>query len=127
MLNRTEQIEKCPSYLNCGAPICPLDPIIKGCCWYPDDDVCKRNFPPQWVKTQRRISIKTRSMDTYYTFKMLSQNCVVGKGIIGIFPDRPEEEQIKSWLKRHPTKRILTEEEREKLRERFKRNIQITK
>ena len=63
-------IEQCSSFNRCSAPLCPLDPLLKQCCWFPDDDVCRKSFPPQWIKTQRKISARTKNMDTYYLFKM---------------------------------------------------------
>lgn len=119
ILSRIKEIEKCPN-VTCSAPMCLFDPMVERCCWYPDDEVCKKNFPPDWVKNQKKIRAKTRNVNTYYTFKMLNRNCIIGKGIVGVDPDRPEESQEKSWLKRHPVKRTLTEEEKETLRERFK-------
>lgn len=124
MLDRMEAIEVCPSFVHCSAPMCPLDPMVEGCEWYPEDDICRKNFPPQWVKTQKKIKARTRNFDTYYTLQMLQRNCVVGRGMVGIDPNkaRAETEQLESWLRRHPEKKPLTEGQKEVLRERFKEN-----
>lgn len=126
MLNGLKEIEKCPN-VTCSAPICPLDPMKENCVWFPDEDICRKSFPPQWVKNQKKIKKKTRDMDTYYTFKMLSQNCQIRKGIIGVIPEgigrSSLETREKNWLKRHPVKRILTEKEKKILRERFNKNV----
>lgn len=120
MSSRSIEIEKCPNFLTCSAPMCLFDPMLEICCWYPDDEICKRNFPPEWIKNQKKIKRKTKDMDNYYNLRMLKQNCVIKKGIVGLDSNRPEEGQEKIWLRRHPIKRKLTEKEKETLRKRFK-------
>ena len=126
MSNRSKEIEKCPN-VNCAAPVCPLDPMKEICIWFSHEDICRKNFPPQWVKNQKKIQKKDGNPDNYYTFRMLSQNCQIRKGIIGIIPEGIGYTSVKTrekiWLKGHPVKRILTEKEKEVLRERFKKNI----
>lgn len=116
---REKAIEACPSHLNCSASMCPFDPLLKEVCWYPEDGICRKNFPPEWVKIQKKIAGRTRSLNTYYTFKMLSRNCIVKKGITGIDPNRAEEEQLKKWFRDHKRKKVLTEAERQVIRERL--------
>ena len=118
-MNRKEETEKCPN-VTCGAPLCLLDPKLASCCWFPDEEICKKNHPPQWVKTQKKVQKRAKDKEKYFNFEMLNRNCIIKKGIVGLDPNLPEEGQLKSWLKKHPAKRILTEEEREILRERFK-------
>ena len=124
MLSRLKEIEKCPNFLTCSAPMCLFDPKVEICCWHPDEEICKRNFPPQWIKNQKKIKKRTRSIDTYYTFKMLERNCVIGKGIVGILPEGVGHTSIevreKNWLRKHPKKRILTEKEKKIIGERLK-------
>ncbi len=119
---------KCPYFSKgCNAPICPEDPESMECgIWYPDEEICKRKDYAQevWVRNQRKIKRKTQNADTYYTFKMLKRNCVIAKGITGIDPDKPAEPQIKTWFKKHPERKPLTEEQREAIRERFITKIQ---
>lgn len=117
ILTRSKEIEKCPN-INCSSPICPLDPMTmkENCVWFPDEDICRKSFPPQWVKNQKKIKRKTKNVETYYTFKMIARNCVIAKGITGILPEGIGRTSIeireKNWLKKHPAKRILTEEEK---------------
>jgi hypothetical protein len=120
---REKAIEECTSHLGCSASMCPLDPPLKEVCWYPEEKICRRNFPPDWVKIQKKIKKKTRSLNTYYTFEMLNRNCIVKGGMVGLDADRPEEAQLKSWLRRHKAKRVLTDKERDILRERFKKSL----
>lgn len=126
ILTRTEEIEKCTN-VTCGAPVCLLDPMKEVCIWFPDEEICKKNSPPNWVKNQKKIKKRTKDIDNYYTFRMLNQNCIIAKGITGIIPEgigrTSLEKREKNWLKRHPAKRILTKEEREVLRKRFKKNV----
>jgi len=121
------EIEKCPSFSNCSAPICLLDPTKENCIWLPDEEICKKNFPPKWVKNQKKIQKRGKDSNNYYTFKMLKRNCVIAKGITGIIPEGIGRSSLeireKNWLKKHPAKKILTEKEKEVLRERFGKNI----
>jgi len=127
MTNREKEIEKCPSFDGCSATICPFDPEHKNCIWYPEDGICRKNFPPGWVLIQKKIKKRTRSLDTYYNYEMLNRNCIIKGGITGIDPNRAEEEQIKSWFRNHRRKKILTEAEKDTIRAKFgvKKAIQL--
>ncbi len=123
---REKAIANCLN-LDCSAPICPLDTLKKICVWFADEEICKTDFPPGWVKNQKKIQKRSKNFDTYYTFKMLNRNCIIKKPFTGITPEGfgriTLEEKEKSWLKSHPAKRILTEKEKEVLRKRFLKNI----
>lgn len=124
-LIRKKAIEECPNFGVCDAPICLLDSEKENCIWFPDDGICKKNFPPDWVKIQKKIKKKTRSLDTYYTYEMLNRNCIVKGGIVGIDPDREREGQIRRWFRNHKPKKVLTEEEKEILRKRFAKKLSV--
>jgi len=64
-----EEMEKCPRYNNCEAPLCPLDLDAKQA-WYADEEVCKnkeyRELP--WIAAQRKLKgRKTKDLDKAYT------------------------------------------------------------
>lgn len=124
--NYRKEISQCPSYSNCSAPVCPLDPRKEGQVWFPEEEICVKNLPPGWVKTQKKIQKRTKNFEAYYTFKMITRNCVIGKGISGITPEGYGRDSIetkeKSWLKKHKAKRILTEKEKKVFREQFLKN-----
>ena len=124
---RLKEIKECPNFLNCSAPICSLDPMKENCIWFKDEEICKKSFPPDWVKNQKKIQKKDNNPNNFYTFKMLKRNCQIRKGITGIIPEGIGRSSLeireKNWLKKHPAKRILTEKEKEILRERFNENI----
>ena len=106
--------EDCKRYKDCSAQLCPM-----GTCsgsWYPEEDICEsREFSYEsWIRNQRKIARKTRDLDTYYTYKMLQQNCIIGKGISGLNPDNDYCEMKNDgdrWLKAHPEKQKLSETE----------------
>ena len=45
---------------------------------------------------------------------MLNRKCQIRKGITGLDPDKPEEQQLQKWMEGHPVreKRALTEEQK---------------
>ena len=102
----------------CSAPLCPLDEkSLKYGIWYPDEEICSLrafgNLP--WIKTQKKIVKVGARVDRYFNLKMLERNCIIKKGIEGLDPDHEEEHQLRKWIKAHPEKRKLTEEEKERL------------
>lgn len=120
--------EGCPNFNKCGAPLCPLDlASLKNGLWYPDEEICKKQPAPNWVKVQRKIAKKTVNEDKYFNYAMLSRNCQIRKGIVGIDPDKAEEPQLKKWFKAHPVKREWSEEEKVASREKFLENVLKTK
>ena len=113
--------QECSRFDTCNAPLCPLDE--KHFIWYPDEEICgNRKFSGEpWIKAQRKIAKATRDVNKYFTFAMLNQGCVIRSGITGLDPDSEtsQERLEKKWLKLHPPKRELTEEEKEVARNRF--------
>jgi hypothetical protein len=114
---------ECSKFDSCTASICPLssEEENKNYIFYPDEEVCNKNYPPLWVKNQKKIAQRSKDKDTYYTIEMLKRKCIIKNGIMGLDPDQAEEPQLKKWLKTHPTKREKSEEEKNIIRERFAR------
>lgn len=109
--------EDCKKFNYCSAPLCPLDEeSLRDGLWYPDEEICTTQPYPNWIKTQRKIARRCKDKDKYFTYEMLDRNCVMGKGMVGLDPDRDEKPQLKRWLRIHPPKRKLSEEEKEELR-----------
>jgi len=52
-----EKMEQCPSFNECGAPLCPLDLDLNKRIWYANEAVCKSRIFGQhrWIKKQRSI------------------------------------------------------------------------
>jgi len=119
--------KNCKSSERCSAPLCPLDAVsLERGIWYPGEEICvNREFNSlDAIKNQRKIAKKAKSPSTFFTFKMLSRNCIIGSGISGLNPDKEDwREQEKQWLSNHPEKKKLTADERAKLAERMKKNI----
>ena len=110
-------MKQCDNFQKCNAPLCPLD--LKGV-WYSTEDICtsyKHNKNCDWIKRQRKIT-KTK-VDGYFTIKMLNRNCIIGKGIKGIDPDKDELLQEQQWMKKHPIKKEMSLEQKAVLREKF--------
>ena len=118
--------KKCPSCKMCDAPLCPLDKDIQWRYWFPDESICKdRKFGMlDWIKNQRKIKKRTLDNSRYFTLEMLNRNCVIRRGIKGLNPDLPcdtEEERIRRWLARHPPRRSISIDERQRLADRMRR------
>ena len=95
----------CKRFESCSAQICPLDGADG--IWYADEEIClSREFSNEyWIRNQRKIAKKTRDLDSFYTLRMLQQNCIIGKGISGIDPEHDlteMEKVVNRWLKEHP-------------------------
>jgi hypothetical protein len=116
----------CKRFETCSCPLCPMDEgSLTGGIWYPDEQYCTAYAFSSllWIRNQRKIAKRTHNVDYYFNIQMLSQNCIISKGIAGLDPDRidiNEELQLKSWLKKHPEKRKISETELEKLKNRMK-------
>lgn len=119
------EIEKCPKFNTCSAPLCPLDLNVEKYCWFPDEAICNRKYIPRWAKNQRKIKKKAKDKNSYFVYAMLNRNCRVKKGITGLNPNKAEAPQLKRWLKEHPAKRVLTEKEKQVFRERITKNIKL--
>lgn len=110
----------CPRFEYCSA-LCPLSEAND--VWYPDEEICQLSEfrGLEWIRRQRKLSRMAVS-DNYFTRTMLERNCIIRSGICGLDPDHPLsslKEDERKWLKEHPEKRELTEEERESIRQRF--------
>ena len=116
--------EDCPKWDSCSAPICPLEDKIKNLnyIWYPDEEICPKH-KNQFIKTQKKIKKKARDLDKYFNLEMLNRNFIVGAGIVGLNPYEEEGPQLKRWLRKHPLKRQISEEERKVIRKRFEKAI----
>lgn len=116
---------ECKRFGSCSAPLCPTDENSLACSiWYPDEEICQAQeyCHELWIRNQRKIAKKAHNKYFYFNYQMLSHNCIISKGIEGLDPDRTditEEQQLKRWLKQHPEKRIKSDEEREKLKNRM--------
>jgi hypothetical protein len=109
-------------YEVCEAPFCPLESnslII----WYAGEEICRervhRNIP--LVQAQRKIAKFAPA--GYFTLEMLNRNCIIKTGMLGLDPDREERPQLQLWLKNHPAKQEISDEDREKRRELMKKNF----
>lgn len=111
------KVEDCPNYENCGASMCPLDKPEKYI-FYPDDEICKKHHS-KWIKNQKKIAKKAKDVNKYFTYEMLKTNCVIGNGIMGLDPDKPEEPQLKKWFESHPPKKELTNLQKRVIANRF--------
>lgn len=112
----------CKHYQSCNAPICPLDErSLKGI-WYPDEEICISSMHGNltWIKAQKKIVKASAQTNHYFTVEMLKTNCLIRKGIIGLDPDIDEKQQLQRWLQEHPSKRILSEEEKKTRAERIR-------
>ena len=114
--------EECKMYEVCEAPFCPLESnslII----WYAGEEICRervhRNIP--LVQAQRKIAKFAPA--GYFTLEMLNRNCIIKAGMLGLDPDKEEKPQLQLWLKNHPAKQEISDEDREKRRELMKRNF----
>jgi hypothetical protein len=123
----------CKHFEYCSAPICPKDAKSAQGVWFADEQVCRLQNAPEWVKRQRKIT-KTGVSATAgcFTLPMLERRCVIGKKITGIDPDATDEERKSAeedWLCRHPPVKAKTGGEREKLaaRMRILRAIRLEK
>ena len=58
-------MQDCPSFESCNAPLCPLDPQLKDCIWFADEDICsgRAGSGKRWIKKQR--SITKRQTNSY--------------------------------------------------------------
>ena len=115
-----------PSCQTCDAPLCPLDKDIEQRYWFPDEPICraKKFSEVDWIRNQRKIKKRGLDNSRYFTLEMLKRNCVIRRGIKGLNPDLPcdtEEERIRRWLARHPPRRSISTDERQRLADRMRR------
>lgn len=121
--------KECSLWDGCNAPICPADKeSLHSAIWYPTEGFCTSyafcKLP--WIRNQRKLARKVRNKDFYYTLEMLSHNCVITVATEGLNPDTTDYQDktaLKKWLKQHPKKREVSEEERENRRKMFNANV----
>ena len=114
--------EECKMYEVCEAPFCPLESnslII----WYAGEEICRerehKSLP--WGQAQRKLA-KVKSTG-YFTLAMLKQDCFIKAGIQGLDPDKEEKSQLQLWLKNHPQKQKISDEDRAQRRDLMKKNF----
>jgi hypothetical protein len=113
----------CRNYDRCSAPLCPNDAqSLKDGLWYPDEEICVLRNAPDWVRRQRKIAKRTKGdyRIGFFCHRMLDRNIKVSAGIKGLDPEKDLEPQLSRWLDAHPGMKPLTEEERDRVRARFK-------
>jgi hypothetical protein len=121
----------CKYFEGCSAPMCPRDAGAAQAVWFADEQVCRLQDVPEWVKRQRKIAkIGVPAVAGCFTLPMLERRCIIGKKMAGIDPDATEIDRKiaeESWLCRHPPVKPKTCGEREKLaaRMRFLRAIRL--
>jgi Holliday junction resolvase RusA-like endonuclease len=100
----------CTLYETCNVPLCPLDGSSLNGIWYPDEEICRSrvhgNLP--WMKAQRKLSRVAAS--GYFTVEMLTRLVVIRKGIVGLDPNLPEEQQLRAWFQRRAEKQDMATE-----------------
>lgn len=130
--------ESCNHYEDCSANICPLDFRVKEMIWCPDEneheEVCrnKKFANLQFIRTQKKIArvVKKRNVERedYFTYSMLDRNITVKSGIVGV-PNDPSDSVLNpmkwyadregKWIGCRPSKKELSQDERERRRERM--------
>lgn len=116
----TIQKKKCRYFEGCEAQLCPMEPDSETAkhCWYPDEDICrKRKDIPDWIRQQRKVKRKCRSENHlfYFTLEMLQIPFRVTSSVKGLDPNKDEDPQLRTWLKRNKgvKKRKVSSEVRE--------------
>jgi hypothetical protein len=123
----------CKHFEDCSVPICPRDAGAAQAVWFADEQVCRLQDAPEWVKRQRKIAkIGVSATAGCFTLNMLERRCVIGKKITGTDHDATDAERKiaeENWLFRHPPFKAKTGGEREKLvaRMRILRAIRLEK
>ena len=122
MNDRNINAEDCKKFESCSAPLCPWDASsLEHGLWYPDEDICNFQQANQldWVRRQRKIAKKIENKLSFFTHKMLCQECRVTSAIKGLNPDKDRDKQEEDWLIKHPalTKRIITPEKQKRMRQ----------
>lgn len=94
----TTEIQDCPSFTGCAAPLCPLADNLKHCIWYPDEAVCpSRLFRTPWVVIQRRIARRAKDTARYFNVRMLESIRAVHPSTKGINPN--EKGTPVNWIR----------------------------
>jgi hypothetical protein len=110
---------RCPHFDSCSAPLCSEDPAsLMYAVWFGDEEVCRRADyrAVPIVRVQRRIARLTGGElgQGCFTAPMLGQGCRLTRVIRGLDPEAGpiSPDRVARWLRDHPTKRSLTEQER---------------
>jgi hypothetical protein len=90
LVRQPTEMEICPGYKNCSAPLCPLDDkTLETAIWFPDEPICTRHGLPdtKWLRIQRRIAKKAKTHDTFYRISDLQRIQRVYSSIRGHNPN----------------------------------------
>jgi hypothetical protein len=89
---------------------------------YPEEEICRSRSQGNlsWIQAQRRL-IKANA-EGYFTMEMLGRDCILKSGIRGLDPDREEKPQLQEWMKKHPRKREVTDEDRTRRTDHLKKH-----
>ncbi len=69
--------ESCRWWESCRAPLCVVDPhSLQYGVWNPDEQICRKNPKPNWVKQQRRIAKRGDNGMGAFTVRMLRARCI---------------------------------------------------
>ncbi len=114
--------QACKFYTVCEAPLCPLAESSFRGIWYPGEEICRSrgqaNLPR--IQAQRRL-IKANA-GGYFTMAMLNRDCILKTGIRGLDPDKEEKPQLQEWMRKHPRKRQVTDEDRTRRTDHLKKH-----
>jgi hypothetical protein len=104
--------QACKFYTLCEAPFCPLETACFKGIWYPGEEICRSRIYGNlsWIQVQRKL-IKA-NVEGCFTMEMLNRDCILKTGIRGLDPDKEEKPQLQEWMKKHPRKRELSDEEK---------------
>jgi len=104
----------CPSFENCDAPLCPLDPSsLANGVFYGDEEICraKKFQSVRWIRTQKKIAKLGLTVDDgFFTVGMLTSIRAVTKNLKGADPDDFDSEQ--KWLRHRLEKRATVSQKR---------------
>jgi len=114
--------QSCKFYTLCEAPFCPLAASSFRGIWYPGEDICRSRIYGNlsWIQAQRKLV--RANADGYFTMEMLNRDCILKTGIRGLDPDREERPQLQEWMRKHPKKRQVTDEDRTRRTEHLKKH-----
>lgn len=98
-----QRTDMCPHFGHCSAPLCPCQSFTG--IWYPGEEICcsRTHATHPVIVAQKKIGKVARRYDQYYSAEMLSSGCIIGKAIEGLNPNKPEDKQLFTWKKKHPS------------------------
>lgn len=121
---RTDLTDKqaCKFYAGCEAPFCPLAAESYRGILYPGEEICRSRSQGNlsWIQAQRRL-IKANA-GGYFTMAMLERDCILKTGIRGLDPDKEEKPQLQDWMRKHPRKKQVTDEDRTRRTDHLKKH-----